>query len=265
VFRRNLDADLPQFRFRVHYHVNNADIVFEHGLSFVEDTTAYEFGTAVTILPWDYEMYSTDYSFAYEFVGWVRAPHQVTEDIIQPGDVHTLHQDLHLYALWTRHNLMYINAQGTASIDPKYKNLLVDLMVPNYINNIKVRRLDTSFASGDSSALFQSVHFPKYVEEVLGNTFTGFLGSTITFYENLSGMPDIAFRTNAFAGLLSVTQIIIPLHVKVIEENAFPARGTGTKTTIYCRVLESNKPIGWHENWYNNTEEDYEIVWGYNG
>lgn len=272
VIQRNDTVNLPVFKFRVHYHINNDDIVLSTGtaLSFVEDTQAYLYGEVATVMGWNIDLLSFNGNYAYTFVGWSRNKAQVTEAYIEEGATLEMISDVHLYANWTRTSVLSITSLGEVSIKDQYKPSLTYLAIPDTVNNIPVRKIASNFvmdsvAGGTRNAdNLDVIILPKYLDEIKMNAFKNFKGSAIHFYEG-PGAQDVAIRTNAFIDTPNLYSIIVPTNVMTIDYYGFPAV-SNKPFTIYCRFLEQNKPSGWNVNWYQPSTATYtvDIMWGYN-
>lgn len=286
-------ADLPVFKFRVYYHVNNDSIALGSGIQFVEDTRAYLYNDTATIKGWNIQLLSYDGVYAYQFRGWSRNKLQVTEAAIIPGATLTVLGDIHLYAMWDRINTMNIDYTGTVTIKNAYLPSLTTLIIPERINNIEVKTIASYFLHKDHSGSketlalnLDTIVLPKYLRTIQANAFKDFKGTTIILPETpvVPGVYDgITVEDSAFADTHNLNTIIIPTNVVTIHATAFPII-VDKVMLIYIRYLFQNKPApvfdapdnptvlssGWHTEWYANTDlvtNNYQVnlIWGYNG
>lgn len=273
--QHNIDADLPVFKFKVHYHVNNNDIVWDSGTEFVKDTRAYLYNDIATVKGWNIELLSNNGDYAYAFRGWVRGANQVTEPTIIPGTGLQMMSDVHLYALWTKTSTLTATVDGTVYIKDAYKFSLTNLVIPDIVNNVQVRIIPTNFLVNASnparSAInLMSITLPNYLVSIEPSAFIGFQGDSIVLPETelADTYLGITIENSAFASTPKLTSIIIPTNVVYMLGTPFPVVNNKAMT-IYCRVLQQNMPEGWDPSWYSddNIGSNYtvDIMWGYNG
>jgi hypothetical protein len=282
---RNGEADLPVYKFRVHYHVNDARINLGDA-SFVEDLTAYSYEGSAIVKGWDDELISVDGTLVFTFAGWSRDPNTVSSDIAV-GDTITMITDIHLYANWTLQSTLDNTPAGLLTIKDEYKYSLTQLIIPNVVNNSIVRTIDTDFLKSTDEAYedatrLMSITLPDLLTGIDANAFDGFQGDTINFpntvVDNVTYMG-ITIKANAFANTPNLASIRLPANVRTVYAGAFPAvtlNGSIDYREIACAILEQNKPdwdavelTGWHDDWAagDNLSMNYEVVvtWGYNG
>lgn len=282
--QRNKDADLPVFKFRVFYHINNPDIVLstDTALNFVEDTTAYMYGDTAIVKGWGIDLLSQDGTKVYKFTGWSRDRAHVTYALLQQGDEITMNTNVHLYANWEVESTLK-NVNGTVYILDKYKNSLTTLIIPEYVNGMLVTTIPSHFLFGESvpetsepldstkyTRRLQSITLPKTVTVISNNAFTCFHGHTINIPEVPLTMTydGITIENEAFNYTPNLKSIIIPANVTSMSGTPFPAV-RGKFMNIFCRILERNVPDTWEEGWAapSDPDENYtvKIWWGYNG
>lgn len=266
--------DLPVFKFRVHYHINNDEIVFSAGLKFTEDTRAYLYGDIATVKGWNIDMINYIGTQAYHFKGWARNKNEVMTTLILAGAQLTMMSDVHLYAQWDVINTLAITAAGVVSIKDTYKPSLTYLLVPDRINNIPVTEIKTDFIlntlNGNHANNLMTIILPKYLKHIQAGAFNGFQGTDIVLPETPITLtyPGISIDANAFMSTPNLREITLPLNVHQVAANAFPAV-VNKNLIIRCRRLEVPTPDGWASSWYagSNPAVNYtvEVVWGYNG
>lgn len=266
---RNIEENLPTFKFRVFYHVNNDLAVLS--TNFVEDNYAYAYGEEATILSWSNTLLSFNGATAYEFLGWVQDRQQVLATTSFPDKV-VMHSDLHLYAKWNAVSTLAITTVGTVTLKGRYSNLITYLEIPERIEGILVQVIPPEFcikdSAGDGIATdnLRTIVLPKYLTTISGSAFTNFKGDTIVFQETPivpSVYQGVTIGTNAFAAASNLRDIILPANIREIMVNAFPEVSGALPITIRCRTLAINKPGAWEDGWYAPTRAT--VVWGYNG
>lgn len=282
--QRNNDADLPVFKFRVFYHINNADVVLstDTALNFVSDDTAYMYGDVATIKGWYIDLLSQDGTKTYQFTGWTRDISHVTSTLIQSGEKITITTNVHLYANWNTYSTLK-NVNGTVYILDEYKHSLTNLVIPEYVNGMIVTTIPSHFLFGESvpetpepldsikyTRRLQSITLPRTVTVISSDAFTCFHGHTINIPEVPLTMTydGITIKNEAFNYTPNLKSVIIPANVTSMLGTPFPAV-SGKFMNIFCRILERNVPDTWSEVWYtpSNPELNYtvDVWWGYNG
>ena len=279
--QRNKMADLPVFKFRVIYHVNNANIALTAGLKFVEDTRAYLYNDIATIKGWNIELLSTDNTTAFRFLGWNRSPNEVSEEHLIVGSTHTMVSDVHLYARWEETPTL-TNIAGVVSIKDVYKPSLTYLVIPDIVNNMIVREIATNFLLDSNptkarhAVNLKKITLPKYLTKIQIMAFNGFLGTDIILPEIEVSMTysGVVIDHAAFVNTPNLKYITIPSNVMTMIGTPFPTV-TGKTMHIKCRRLKANVPewdnvayTGWDPAWYSQTSEDNNynvyVEWGFN-
>jgi hypothetical protein len=269
IARNNL-ADLPVFKFKVNYNVNNADIVLN--TAFVKDEKAYLYNEVATILDWNIDVLSYDGTKVYHFLGWGRNRNEVTVSPIQAGATMIMTADVNLYAQWEVINTLTITPAGEVALKDLYMGSLTYLIIPDTISGIPVRSIKSNFLmnlSGGGHAInIQTIILPHFLTHIRSNAFNGFQGEHIILPETLisSTYPGITIEINAFTATPSLTNITIPLNVTHIAAGAFPVVNH-KHLTIRCRRFQTPTPDGWINGWYaasGGTNYTVEVVWGYN-
>lgn len=273
--QRNDLSDLPVFKFRVYYDLNNDEIDL-NGIPFVEDTRAYLYNDTATIKGWNLEMLSYDGVYAYQFVGWSRGPEGVQDSTYDTGNLVTIMSDIKLYAVWEKVSTLTNTVAGVVSIKDAYKFSLHTLIIPNIVNNNMVREIPTDFLLHPTDPTKHAVNLmtidlPDYLWTIKSGAFNGFEGSSIILPETERDditYPGIEIEGNAFIATPNLQDIVIPANVHTIGLNAFPIVNDKT-LNIYCRILEQNKPDTWNAQWYADSDvvSNYvvNIMWGHNG
>ena len=274
--QRNKMADLPVFKFRVIYHINNANIALPAGLKFVEDTKAYLYNDIAIVKGWNIELLSTDNTTAFRFLGWYRGPNQVSEGLLAEGTTLTMLSDVHLYARWEETSTLK-NIAGVVSIKDAYKPSLTYLVIPDVVNNMVVREIKTNFLLDSdidpevvmNADNLMTIVLPKHLTKIQANAFNGFKGTEIILPETEVSMtyPGITIENAAFVNTPNLRNITIPSNVMTMIGTPFPTV-TGKTMHIKCRRLQANVPEGWNSAWYaqTNTAANYNVYveWGYN-
>jgi hypothetical protein len=279
VIQRNDTVNLPVFKFRVYYHVNNSDIVLSAGtsLQFVQDTHAYLYNEEAIVKGWNIDLLSLDGATAYHFEGWVRNKAQITEEVILEGATLEIKSDVHLYAKWSKVSTMTIDVLGMVTLKDEYKLSLSNLVIPDMVNNIPVRSIASNFlmdsvVEGTRNAFnLQTIVLPKFLAHIYNSAFKNFKGTSIILPETqiMSGFYNgLTIEADAFAATPNLRSIILPLNVWAIETGAFPVVDN-KHLVIRARVLQINKPVDWQDGWYapSNSGASYtvDVVWGFNG
>ena len=273
IIQRNDVVNLPVFKFRVFYHMNNADAVLSThtAQSFVTDTHAYLYDEEATILNWSTDLVSLDGTKVFTFNGWRRDPAQLTLDPIDAGTKVKMQADLHLYASWTVHSTLVITNAGVLSLNPTYASTLTYLNIPSLVNNKPVFEIASHFVyDTDTEAVrapnLNTIIVPSSVRRLNNNAFKGFQGTSIDFVEG--GTAPLVIESGAFADCTKMETLLIPANVSTISMNAIGSVSNLTRT-IQCRILENNKPDAWLPGWYAATDKGINymvnVVWGYNG
>ena len=284
---RNLQDNLPTFKFRVYYHINNDEIVLsaQTSLSFLEDNHAYEYEEEAEIQGWNKKLLSFNGANAYEFVGWTLDSQQTAADgDYAKGSKISMTSDLHLYAKWNTVSTMHITSAGVVSLKSEYANNITYLEIPTYINNILAREVQSYFCTKNTvgatitASNLATIVLPKYLVKLQTHAFDGFQGAAIVFQETpvSTTYGGITIEASAFALTPHLTSIILPANVRSIYSGAFPAVNN-KEMTIMCRTLYANKPA-WDEVSNPNTGWNYpacfattsgtytlNLLWGYNG
>jgi hypothetical protein len=287
VIQRNDQVNLPVFKFRVYYHVNNTDIVMHTG-NFVQDTRAYLYNDTATIKGWNTTLFSLNGLFAYDFIGWIRHPSEVTTPDITVGETLTMKSDIHLYALWNKTSTLNVTMEGIVTIKDTYKPSLLRLEIPERVNNIIVRTIPTHFLKDLSevgtrhATQLQEIVLPSLLTTIKQEAFKDFYGTSIIFKETPISItyPGITIEKAAFANTWHLTSIILPANIVTMladpsSSSTFPVV-SNKNLIIYCRYLQQNAPIwnadtqtGWHPNWYaySDSGNNYTVtvVWGAHG
>ena len=268
---RNLN--IPTFKFLVKYFPNNNNIAITS--TFPVDPKAYVYDEQATILfppaaP-NNIYYSNDGATVFTFAGWGRDHVNglvAGSSYVEVPGVPTLvkmRADLNLYAFWTSSPVLTNTSSGIVSIQSAHRANLVNLVIPESVNGIKVITIPSAFISSNQpiNDFLASVYLPTSVNTVSASAFNNFKGETIVLNEGL-----LSIGSSAFAETPNLKEIIIPSTVTTISSLAFP-EVAGKYLVIKTRVLEINKPAGWAANWYapSNPNNNYsvEIIWGYNG
>lgn len=283
ILRHNHQEDLPVYKFRIHYHINNAEIALGE-IPFISDPTGYLHTAEATILDWIDTLLSADGTKSYVFAGWSKDPNVGAMAAFAPGEVISMITDVHLYADWTVTETLTCTPDGVVTIKDEYKYLISNLDIPNIVNNTIVRKIPTDFIIhttdvGLSATNLQTLSLPDLITDIEAGAFNGFQGSEIIFpttiVDNVT-YKGITIYTDAFINTPYLSRIFLPANVKTIQDDAFPdvsLNGSIEYREIRCEILEQNKPswdgvegTGWHATWYTPTGVGYTVyvTWGYN-
>lgn len=272
--RHNLKEDMPTFKFRVYYHINNPEITLGSGVQFISDNNAYLYQEEAIIkgIPEETFYISADGTKAFYFNGWTRGRNQFTGKNTV-GDTIKMISDVHLYAQWREVSTLSVES-GEVSIKSKYAPHIINLVIPEtFFDYDTVVSLADNFAA--ESPFLERIVLPKNLRIIPDDCFAGFLGREIIFPERKlsENDPGISIGTRAFHNTPNLTYIYLPYCVTVISESAFPSRDVEgvvlPKMIIACERLEDNVPKGWEKNeegestWY--TPGYYTVRWGYSG
>jgi hypothetical protein len=267
--RHNLKEDMPTFKFRVYYHINNPEITLGSGVQFISDTNAYLYQEEATIkgIPEETFYISADGIKAFHFNGWTRGRNQFTGKNTV-GDKIKMISDVHLYAQWREVSTLSANILGEVSIKSAYAPYIINLVIPDtLVDPYPLVSLVPNFAA--ESPFLERIVLPKYLLKIPEYCFAGFQGREIIFPEHKlsENDPGIRIEKNAFYNTPNLTYIYLPYRVTAIKESAFPSRNVEgvslPRMTIACERLEENKPDGWESGWYHSSY--YTVRWGYSG
>jgi len=278
IIARNNLADLPVYKFKVYYHVNDSNIVMSADVPFVSDPTAHLYGALAIIRDWDEEVLSVDGVWAYTFDGWYKDPGLVSNADCAVGAEVKMITDVHLYAKWIRTSTLTCTPTGTVSIKDEYIPMLVNLVIPNIVDNSMVRVISERFlwnnAGTVSAENLVSITLPDYLTTIETFGFYNFLGTEIIFPTTIKDdltYEGITISEYAFAMCDNLLSIVLPANIAAIETGAFPRVAAITRK-IYCRILEQNKPDAWATGWAEASDSEgtaYRyvnyVIWGYNG
>lgn len=260
--QRNQQHDLPVFKFRIHYHINNSDIWLFPSQPFTEDATAYEYNAEATVLGFDEDWFMSHNGLhRYKLSGWHRNPEtMITETLITAGASITMRSDIHLYAQWEKKDNISVDTNGVVTIVEAAKESLRRLVLPDAFNGRTLKSIPTNFTDGVDA--LQHIELPPRVESIGSNAFRGDSIESIIFPQTaLSPIyTGIDIGSNAFAETTKLLQVTLYENVVVIAVDAFPEvveRGL----TVYTPILVENTPNGWAEDW----DEHINVVWGYHG
>jgi len=241
-------------QFRVYYHINNDYIVYSN--EFFSHTDLYDYLGIHTVLdmPAAYQtLYYNGYAMVAMFQGWSRNQDTPTV-LIYANDTLTVDSDIHLYAVWTTTSTLDITSVGVVTINSAFASSIVDLVIPDRVNNVYVRTIPTGFTT-NANAL-HSVVLPTTLSTIQASAFLGSTAESISFIEPSSF--DLTIGTSAFANMTNLLRIILPTNITAIGANAFNTY----YMKIYVRYLEANVP--WVAGWYT-AGRSIEVEYGYNG
>lgn len=291
---RNLVDNLPTFKFRVYYHINNDSIVLSTHTSshFLEDNRAYAYDEKAEIQGWNIKLLSFNGAVAYEFQGWMTDRQRVAaDDAYTPGTQIAMRSDLHLYAKWKETSTMVCTNTGIVSLKKEFANSISYLEIPNYINNILVREIKSHFCTRTAAAVdpdivtdnLETIVLPAYLTKIQAHAFDSFRGTSIVFQETALSTTygGITIEGAAFANTPNLVNVLIPANVVTMFAGVFPVVSSKVANmVIRCRILRNNVPTwdgtvgsesGWNPDWYATTLPDTYVlegnapVWGYNG
>lgn len=250
--------------FRVHYHVNNENILFSSMPP--DDYNLYDYGDKATLLDvFDKPFISIDGVTMYTFSGWAYNKDVNPSTIMEANAEITIKSDVHLYAVWEKSYTLNITSNGVITIKEGYIDVLTNLEIPDVLHGVYVTVIPEEFTDGASN--LKRIVLPKYLRTIQESAFSGYTGREIIFKKRILTQNDtgISIGANAFSGTVNMTEVFLPYAVSAIATNAFPARDTTAPImTIRCELLEVNKPDTWKAAWHA-TQDKYIIEWGYNG
>ena len=285
---RNLVDNLPTFKFRVYYHINNDSIVLSTRTSshFLEDNRAYAYDEEAEIQGWNIKLLSFNGAVAYEFKGWMTDRQLVAADTTyDPGKHIAMRSDLHLYAKWDETSTMACTNTGVVTLKSEFANSISYLEIPNYINNILVREIKSHFCTETAPAPItgiitdivtdnlETIVLPAYLTKIQANAFDSFHGTSIVFQETTlsNAYGGITIEGSAFANTPNLVNVLIPANVITMFAGVFPVVANKVANmVIRCRLLQNNVPDSWSSDWYATSSSTYVLegdapVWGYNG
>lgn len=273
--RHNLKADMPTFKFRVYYHINNPEITLGSGAQFISDNNAYLYQEEATIkgVPDGTFYISADGAKAFHFIGWTRGRNQFTGENTVGAKIKMI-SDVHLYAQWREVSTLSVNDSGAVSIKEDYAPHIINLEIPDtLVGHVPLVSLVSNFAA--ESPFLERIVLPKHLLTIPENCFEGFRGSEIIFPKRAlsEGGDGISIGANAFYNTPNLTYIYLPYCVTAISALAFPSRTIEDvendetvelpEMIIACERLLSNVPDGWESGWYD--PDYYTVRWGYSG
>ena len=166
----------------------------------------------------------------------------------------------------------YIEEDGTITIT-NYNGNDTEIVIPNYINNIPVKKIENVSLRNNETILKQNGEIVR-----LGGTSTWFNGNkTVTKIVISEGIEIIG--DNAFAGSTALEEIQLPQSLKTIGDDVFyqstnlreitipsNVESVGgyvfdliTNITVKVPFSEGNKPNNWDDDW-NYSSSTYNIV-----
>lgn len=228
--RRYHGKDLD-FTLNVNYHINLANIA-KHN-SFVVDSINHKFNEAYDIItisqssPY-YKYVSFDGVTGYTFDSWYKDP---LCTMAMPEHVNLI-SDLNVYAKWNAYDTLTYNLSGnTCTValgNNNFKDLVVNLQIPEYIQGFRITHVGGSFLPSSNNV--DIVTFPMSDLIVQANAFNNFKGSKISF----PMYGDIRFNANSLklynANLDSIShqyQLVLTKAVMSIDCNSFGTITTG--------------------------------------
>lgn len=268
--------NIPTFKFKITYHPNKSDL--ELTQAFTTDVKAYLYDDDAELLFWDTseQLYNTDYSKVYTFVGWSKESNSNQALYIEPAAPNIteikMRQNINLYAIWTSASTLTINtALGTkpVSITAQHRAGMKKLVIPEYVNGVKPLTVPSNFVNSNGTTpplnedKLKEIYLPEPIRTIDSYGFRYFQGTIIQLNEGL-----LTINANAFADTPNLVEIVIPSTVTTIQSGAFPVIA-GKHLIIKVRgILNANSlPANWSPTWAAASTNNYtlEIIWGYNG
>lgn len=246
--RHNQKADLPTFKFRVHYHYNRTDLSVNDE---VIDTVAYEYGSEATVLgvPFTQSLISDDGTKAYTFDTWYRHINPVNESPVDVGSTLIMKSDVHLYASWHVTDTLVNDVMGVVRIKDEFIPRLTRLELPATYQGRQIRRIPTNFLLHSMEEVYATqlkhISLPRLLTHIDAYAFTGFTGETIYIAETpLSALAPayagLTIAANAFMGAHNLRYMLIPANVVAIGEYAFPSIPAHT-LYIHVRIFRDEQ------------------------
>ena len=241
---------LPDISYKVYYHINND--ILEYTQAPI-DICKYKYGDYTICRAPNVTEFIKDI-YVYTFVGWVVERNGTI--VYHTGDViDNIESDLHLYASWDIKCILKVNpSNGVINIDPLYASKVVDLVIPEYIDGVRVTQIPIYFDK--DTTMLTKVVLPKTSLEIAPYAFTK---SSITefilpSYDYLLESPKIKINHDAIS-LPGMETLYIPYSVHVID-----SLGIKGAQKIQCEI--DTRPDGWKEDWTNVLDIEWSVANG---
>ena len=238
----NMEANLPVFKFKVHYHLNAE---FSINVPFTSDQTLYDYKDKAKVL----ESTVTnviDGLYYYEFVGWEKHGENFSTLNLNPGNEITILGETHLYAVWNKKSVLSWS-NNTLVINNKN---IITLNIPKYVEGKLVTEIPSGFTSGCSN--LTHISLPKTNLKLNSNAIVGTSIQSLEFpnYDYIRNTPNITLAGGAIQKT-SINHLYIPYSVK-----AMGASSIAGIPNISCEI--DSKPTAWEDNWTYTAS----IEWG---
>lgn len=247
-FHKHIDDKLLKIYFNVYYHFNEE---WEDLEQFTLDLNKYEYKSSIickapTITNFIKGIY------AYRFDGWSTSPN-ISTIIYNEGDtIENITSDVHLYAVWDKVCIINITDDGEISIDDAYKDYVVDLNIPQYIDGKRVKVISTGFTEDATNLLYLTLPRTNLTINTEAIVSDSLRKLTLPLYDYLRDYPNITISASAI-DCPNIEFLYIPYSVSTIGESGI----TGVQK-IKCEI--ESKPASWHENWTDAEVKDED--WG---
>ena len=247
----NKSSSLKAPKFRVDYIVNNSNISLE---DFVQDNNAYNYGSTVVVLGYDYPKVGNDGNYVYFFTGYSKVPN-AGQATIFPGDDIIIKHNIKLYAVWEKVTTF------TVTIDPTdksgvlkmkdtvvagtgvlfdFKNYIHTFRTPEYFNNIRVKTIDTECFLGH---YIDHIIITPNIAKIKSAAFKNWYGSQVTFVESAvtTKYPALEITLGAFSEVGdSLVSIVFPYRFQKIKNITggaiFPSYGQNKHLEVFMRT-----------------------------
>lgn len=250
---KHINAKLPVFEFNVYYYCGNTDVVPNN--FFAQDLRKYPYGSSVTCVTPSVTEFQRGI-YWYTFRGWSTSSDPDATVVYSAGEtISKVYEDLHLYAVWDKECVLTNNG-GTIMVKSQYYNKITTLVIPDYVDGMLVKSLDTGFTTGLTK--LTTLILPKVSIEIKQASINSTTLQKLVLppYDYLKGKPII---TIASGGIYTpnVEYLYIPYGVTTIA-----AGGVTGISHIQCEVSE--RPTNWHAGWTDATldKEDWGVVHG---
>ncbi len=159
------------------------------------------------------------------------------------GYEQTVENDGVLYALSTK---------GVAYVIGTNESMTSNVVVLDYINGYEV--IEIANSAFKDNQIIETIYIPNTIVKIGYQAFYGATNLTLVEFEVYSQLGYI--DAYAFGNLSNLEEIILPISVSTIKNNAFANTANLTINTNH-----ETKPSGWEDNWNPN---NLNVVWSYN-
>ena len=238
-----MEANLPVFKFKVHYHLNAE---FDINMPFTTDQTLYDYNTKAKVLG------STvgeviDGLYYYEFAGWEIHGEQFNTFVYMPGNEITILGETHLYAVWNKKGVLTWDGDKLIIAN---KNITT-LNVPKFVEGKPVTTIPKDFLVGCNNLVHLSLPKTNLVIEGFGIYNSSLQSLELPKYDYIRETPNITINRDGIV-CSKLHYLYIPYSVKSIGYC-----GIHSVDKVACEI--EDKPVAWDDFWCVGVDD---IEWG---